>query len=51
MGIAILAFVVAGIGTMIAELVRVLGRRRHAPIAGVAGVIIAKMGYGADAHH
>ena len=50
-GIAILAFVVAGIGTMIPNWPVIVIGAILLPIAGVAGFILAKMGYGADAHH
>ncbi len=50
-GIAILAFVVAGIGTMIPNWFVVAVGAVLLLVAGVAGLILARLGYGADAHH
>ena len=50
-GIAILAFVVAGIGTMIPNWFVVGIGAVLLLVAGLAGFILAKLGYGADAHH
>jgi uncharacterized membrane protein YhhN len=50
-GIAILAFVFAGIGTMIPNWPVIVIGAVLLLVAGVAGFILAKMGYGADAHH
>ena len=50
-GIAILAFVVAGIGTMIPNWFIIAVGALLLLVAGLAGFVLAKMGYGADARH
>ncbi len=50
-GLGILAFVVAGIGAMIPNWVIFWVGVAILPIAGFVGVVLAKMGYGASAHH
>ncbi len=50
-GIGILAFVVAGIGAMIPSWVVMGVGAVLLPVAGFVGVVLAKMGYGARAHH
>ncbi len=50
-GVAILASWSRGIGIMIPNWLVFWVGAVLLPIAGVAGFILAKMGYGADAHH